>query len=134
MKLKFNLLALILILGLNSIVSAQQDKELKLYNLYYLSKVINSNNLTSDQINDIYASLVANLGQAKVDTLAKKYKVTNDSSKASYIGNFLVNRNTLKELTRSDIIRLFNLGLFDKKYIDSNKTEKINSFEKALNL
>lgn len=131
MKLKFNLLALILILGLNSIVSAQQDKELKLYNLYYLSKVINSNNLTSDQINDIYASLVANLGQAKVDTLAKKYKVTNDSSKASYIGNFLVNRNTLKELTRSDIIRLFNLGLFDKKYIDSNKTEKINSFEKS---
>ncbi|MBP2618454.1 hypothetical protein [Chryseobacterium jejuense] len=130
MKLKFNLLALILILGLNSIVSAQENQELKIYNLYYLSKVINSDNLTSDQINEIYSSLISNLGKTKVDSLAKDYKSTGDPTKTSYIGNFLVNRNTLNELTRSDIIRQFNLGLFDKKYIDSNKTEKVNSLEK----
>ncbi|SDI54318.1 hypothetical protein [Chryseobacterium jejuense] len=127
MKLKFNLLALILILGLNSIVSAQQDKELKLYNLYYLSKVINSNNLKSDQINEVYASLVANLGKAKVDLLAKDYKSTDDPTKRSYIGNFLVNRNTLNELTRNDIIMLFNAGKFDK-YADDKVI--VNNIEK----
>lgn len=125
MKLKFNLLALILILGLNSIVSAQENKELKLYNLYYLSKVINSDNLTSDQINEIYSSLISNLGKTKVDSLAKDYKSTGDPTKTSYIGNFLVNRNTLNELMRNDIIRLFNAGKFGKYADDKIIVNKI---------
>lgn len=111
---------------------------LPLYNLYYLSKYITSENLESEQILQIYSSLISNsdldLNQEQILVYNKPQK---GKDELNPIGKFLNKKNVINELVRKNIISNYENGNFEDYQKPGLKEELFalkNNYEKIKNL
>ncbi|RYJ37414.1 hypothetical protein NU08_3585 [Flavobacterium anhuiense] len=105
------------------------NDELPVYNLYYLSKYITSENLSSPQISKVYASLISSISATKADSLVLNYSPPQKTEETNYIGAFLYNDRIQRELIKKNIISKFSVYDFSDYDKIASLTDRLISLE-----
>lgn len=106
---------LIFIIGFKTCAQTDQPNknELQLYNLFYLSKYVTADNLSPEQINQVYNTLINAIEPENAAKLAANYiPAAKDSIERDPIGAFLSNRKIQREQLKNTIISEFMVGTF----------------------
>ncbi len=115
----------------NKTINAKDSENLPLYNLFYLSKYITANNLTPEQADQVYNTLLSSIDTTSAYKISTEYRQMSKTLKEKNpIGSFLNNRKIQKQQLKKNIINEFTTGNF--KNFDGQNTNLKEAYDSLL--